>query len=124
MKACDQMVAKSSKLLRVSRLLVLLFILFLSLFALDAFSGQASFFMKLAGFLIHMVPSFILLGVLLISYKSPLLSGLIFILLSVLFTLYYDTHRSVLNFLVITFPLAVIGVLFIISQLLDRRRLF
>lgn len=122
MKVCDQMDAKSSKLVRISRALTLLFILFLSLFALDAFSGQASFFVKLTGFVIHLVPSLVLLGVLLISYRSPSLSGLIFILLSLVFTLYFKTYTVAVNFLTISFPLAVIGVLFIVSHVLNRRR--
>jgi len=108
-------------LLRVSRVLVLLFILFLSLFALDAFSGQASFFVKLTGFVIHLVPSLILLGTLLISYKSPFLSGLTFLLLSFASALCFETYKGALNFLAISFPLTVIGALFIVSHVLNRR---
>ncbi len=43
------------------RILMILFIGFISLFALDSFAGNQSFPEKIGGFIIHLIPSAVLL---------------------------------------------------------------
>lgn len=95
------------------RVLVILLILFLSLFSLDAFSDPASLSQKSIGFLMHLMPSIILLIALVISWKHPLQGGALFIVLGIAFTLYFHTYRFLSSFIIISFPLFIIGVLFI-----------
>ena len=52
---------KTNKLLWIPRVLAIMFILFISVFALDAFSGKVPFIKEFVGFLIHLIPSFILI---------------------------------------------------------------
>jgi len=104
---------KAKKYLWLPAELGLLYILFLSMFALDAFSGDASLTEKILGFLIHLIPSLVSLMVLVISWKKPAAGGALFIILCAVFTLFFRTYESLLNFLVISFPLAFIGILFI-----------
>lgn len=113
---------KSNKLLWIPRVLSISFILVLSLFALDTFSAEAPFIQKLAGFFIHLIPSFILVIALVISWKRPVAGGCILIFLSLLFTLYFKTYRFFSYFLLISFPLAVVGVLFIIFYVLAKKK--
>ncbi len=113
---------KADRLFWIPRALTIVFILFLSLFALDAFSGEASFLEKLAGFIIHLVPSIILVITLVIAWKWPVAGGCVLILLSILFTLQFNTYRYVSNFLIISVPLFVAGVLFIVFHVLAKRK--
>jgi len=77
-----------SKLIWVPRILTIIFILFFSLFALDAFTGNARFLEKILEFLIHLIPSFFLLILLIISWKQPLIIGYVFIILGIVFTFF------------------------------------
>ena len=115
-------IMKADKLFWIPRMLTIIFILFLSLFALDAFSGEAPFYEKLAGFFIHLVPSFILVIGLAIAWKRPFAGGCVLILLSLLFTLQFNTYRLVSYFLIISVPLFVAGVLFIVFHVLAKKK--
>lgn len=112
---------KTGKLIWIPRVLAMIFIVFLSLFALDAFSGDAPFIKKLGGFFVQLIPSFILVLTWLISWKRPLMGGSIFILLSIAFAFFFRTYRSVPTFLLTTFPVALVGILFIIFDLVAKK---
>jgi hypothetical protein len=113
---------KTDKLIWIPRVLAMIFIVFLSFFALDAFSGDASFIKKLGGFFVHLIPAFILVLTLLISWKKPLIGGSIFILVSIAFAFFFRTYRSVPTLLGITFPVALVGILFITLDLAAKKR--
>jgi len=104
---------KTHKLIWIPRVLAIVFIVFLTLFGLDSFSGDAPFLEKLGGFFIHSIPSMILLLILFIFWKKPLIGGSLFILFSIAFTLYFRTFRSLSTFLLLTFPFLVAGILFV-----------
>ncbi|WP_420852043.1 DUF7670 domain-containing protein [Pelotomaculum isophthalicicum] len=112
----------SNKLVWVSRVLAIIFILFISIFALDAFSDEVSFIDNLIGFLMHLIPTFIFLTALIIFWKYPQFSGLAFIILGMLFTFYFKTYRNIEYFLFLSIPQFVIGGLFIISHVLQRSK--
>jgi hypothetical protein len=112
---------KTDKLIWIPRVLAMIFIVFFSLFALDVFSGDASFFKKLGGFFVHLIPSFILLLILLVFWKKPLIGGSLFILLSIAFAFFLRTYRSVPTFLAITFPVVLVGILFITFDLAAKK---
>ena len=107
------------------RLLCIAAILFVSMFALDAFEPGMPFIQQLGGFLLHLIPSFILLLLLFVAWKRKLLGGILFILIGVglspfVYLLNYNrTHAVWVSFsiiLMITFPFIVSGILFIMSH--------
>ncbi len=51
------------------RILSILFIAFLSIFALDVFDGRHSVWQTVLAFLIHEIPVFILIGVLILAWR-------------------------------------------------------
>ena len=57
------------------------FILFVSLFAADAFSPGLTIWQQLGAFVIHLIPSFILLTFLIVAWKWELIGGIIFIII-------------------------------------------
>jgi hypothetical protein len=96
------------------RILVMVYILFISMFALDSFNGN--FWLSLLGFLIHLIPSFVLTGILILSWKYKLAGGIIFVVLSIVFTIFFSTYKDIVVFLLISLPLLIIGTLFIVDS--------
>src|SRR3989344_7208640 len=67
------------------RILSIIFLLFLSLFSLDVISPELSFWQIILGLFMHNIPVFILLIVLLISWKHEIVGGIAFILAGLLY---------------------------------------
>jgi len=67
------------------RILSIVFIIFLALMSLDIFEGNYGFWGTILGLLIHNIPTFILLGVLLASWKYEIVGGIGFILAGFLY---------------------------------------
>ena len=67
------------------RILSILFILFLAMFSLDVFDMNLGFWGTIVGLLMHNIPVFFLLVVLLISWKHEIVGGIVFILAGVLY---------------------------------------
>ncbi|HLC57302.1 MAG TPA: hypothetical protein VJH95_01895, partial [Candidatus Nanoarchaeia archaeon] len=67
------------------RILTIIFLLFLALMSLDVFSPELSFWQILLGLFMHNIPVFILLIILLISWKHEIVGGTAFILAGILY---------------------------------------
>jgi hypothetical protein len=115
------------------RICCIVAILFISMFAADAFAPGLNIWQQLGGFLIHLIPSLILIAVLIIAWKWEYIGGLIFMIIGIgmspyVFMLNYKrNHFSVGASLgiicLITFPFIVIGTLFILSHFMKKRKL-
>ena len=112
------------------RILCILAILFISLFALDAFGDGKTIGEQLLDFLIHLIPSFVLLAFLLVAWKWELIGGIIFMLIGIGFTPLIYKHNYSMNHSVgmsigiiacITIPFAIVGILFIVGYKLKKR---
>jgi hypothetical protein len=107
------------------RILTVLFIIFISLFALDAFSPELTFWQSLFGFFVHLIPSFILLAVLLISWKREIVGGIFFVLASLAYAFMSlqgasmdgNLNSAWKNILIIGAPAFLIGILFLVNWL-------
>jgi hypothetical protein len=64
----------------IPRILTILYILFISVFALDVFDKTSGIWNILLALLINLIPSFILIIILIISWKYELVGGIAFIL--------------------------------------------
>ena len=60
------------------RIICILAILFVSLFAADSFSPELKFWQQLAAFFMNLIPSFILLAILFVAWKWEKIGGIIF----------------------------------------------
>jgi len=112
------------------RIICILAILFVSMFALDAFAPGLTIWQQLAAFLMHLSPSFVLVALLAIAWRWELTGGVAFIVVGLLLSLpiflrNYRMNHSVLMSLVIilaiTFPFVLAGVLFVLSHRLRSR---
>jgi hypothetical protein len=109
------MVMKNTVLYWFPRVLCILYIVFISLFALDAFYGSNSLGYEFLAFLKHMIPSFMLIILLILSWKKELLGGILFLIAGVIFTLGYSTFQVTPVFFCISCPLFIIGVTFLMD---------
>jgi hypothetical protein len=94
------------------------------MFALDAFAPQLSVWQQIIAFLIHLIPSFILLLILVIAWRWEKIGGIVFISLGLIFTPfifstnYKHNHSiwlSISIILMITIPFIIVGILFLLS---------
>ena len=99
------------------RIIAILFIGFISLFALDSFSGDVPVGKQILGFFIHLIPSFVLVACLIVAWKNRIFGGLLFLVVGMVFTIYFGTYKNPTNFLLISAPVLLVGVLFILSKM-------
>ena len=117
----------------IPRVICILAILFVSMFALDAFAPELTIWQQLADFFIHLIPSFVLIALLILAWKWELIGGLVFTVIGLVLSPYVFMmnmsrgHFSVLLGLgivmMITFPFVVAGILFIVSYFKRKRTL-
>jgi len=94
------------------RILAIAFILFLTMFSLDVFGGSESIWQQIGGFFVHSIPSFVLLAILLISWKSSrgYVAGFIFTGAGIYWLI---VSRSFVSTWPISLPAIVVGLLFL-----------
>jgi hypothetical protein len=107
------------------RIIGIMAILFISLFALDAFAPGLSFWRQITGFFIHLIPSFVLTILLAVAWKWELAGGIVFTLIGILMSPIVFSHNYRMNesfwlslgiISSITFPFIVVGLLFILNH--------
>ena len=92
------------------RVLCILFVMFLSVFALDVFSENDGFGETILALLIHMVPTFVIVIALVIAWRWELVGAILFIT-SAFFFLISSGGES----WIISGPLFLVGVLFLFN---------
>ncbi len=110
------------------RILSIIFILFLAMFSLDVFDMKLGFWETLLGLFMHNIPVFILLAVLLISWKREIVGGIAFILAGLLYVaiMMINMFRNPFEWYMVSWniivagPAFLIGILFVINWLKKR----
>jgi hypothetical protein len=87
--------------------------IFVGLFALDAFNAGKPFIEALQDFVIHLIPSLVLLAVVVASWHRPWIGGVSFIALAIAYVSIARNHFDWI--VVISGPLLVVGTLFLWS---------
>jgi len=113
-----------------ARVLCILEILLIGMFALDEFGPGHTIWRQLAGFVIHLIPSIFLAILLLIAWKWEKPGGIILIVAGGAFGwfLMKTGSRHQLNFwgffttfMALAFPIILSGILFLVSDYLKNR---
>ncbi len=121
---------KTNKILHwTPRILCIAAILLISLFALDAFGPGMTFWQQIAAFLVHLIPSFILLALLIVAWRWELAGGLVFTVVALAFSPFIFVHNYHMNnsvwmslgiVMIINLPFLIVGLLFIASHFKKR----
>ena len=94
------------------RILGLLFAAFLAMFALDSEC--------VVGFLMHLIPSAVVLLCVAAGWCCPALGGVAMLLLGGAMTLFFHTYEDIVVFLIVSGPPFIIGLLFLAHWRLGR----
>lgn len=97
------------------RILAISFVLFLGIFALDAFSPAYSFWQNVAALLIHLVPNFLLLLLIVASWRREWIGGIVFPLLGILYIIFSHGNLPVSTLAIIAGPTFLLGLLYLLS---------
>ena len=114
------------------RIICILAILFVSLFAADAFAPGLTIWQQISAFIMHLIPSFVLLAFLIVAWKWEYVGGIIFIIIGLGLSPLVFIHNYKMNhsiwmslwiILLITIPFVIVGILFVVSHFLKKREL-
>jgi len=108
---------KNHKLLfLLPRILTILFLCFLALFSLDVFGMEGTLLEKIGGLFIHNIPTFILLGVLIVAWKFEFFGAVVF-LLAALFYIGMALRNAPNIFMALSWSIIIAGPALLISFL-------
>ncbi len=99
----------------IPRILAILYIIFITIFAFDESVFTLPWF-------VHLMPTLILGLILIFTWRKPLTAAIIFLVLGFGFTLIFKTYSNWLIFLLISLPLILIGILFLLERLFIRKK--
>lgn len=97
------------------RTFCIVFILFSSLFALDVFGESQSVWQTILALLMHLIPTFILITILVVTWRREWIGGILFILLGILYVVMYWGRFPLMTYSLISGPLVIIGILFLLN---------
>ncbi|HEX7607877.1 MAG TPA: hypothetical protein VF370_00955 [Candidatus Cryosericum sp.] len=105
----------------IPRALMILCILFLAVFSLDVFEMEGTLLEKLGGFVMHSIPSLVLVAVLLVSWRKPLVGGVLTLASAAALMLRWHLWAG-MAFATMILPLIVVGILFIVAHFAGRKQ--
>jgi hypothetical protein len=115
------------------RIICILAILFVSMFALDAFAPGLTLWKQIGDFLIHLIPSYIMIALLVITWKWEYAGGIIFTIIGFAFCVsvflrnynrnHFSAAQSLINTLIVAIPFVLVGILFIVSHNKKKQKL-
>lgn len=115
------------------RIICILAILFVSMFALDAFAPELTFWQQIGGFLLHLIPSYIMIVLLIVAWKWEYVGGIIFTILGFGFSVsvfllnynrnHFSAAQSLINTLIVAIPFVLVGILFMVSDNKKKRKI-
>ncbi|MCF7920655.1 MAG: hypothetical protein K9N06_12150 [Candidatus Cloacimonetes bacterium] len=104
----------------IPRVLIILVSLFAALFSIDVLQGPESIAHKLLGLLIHNIPVILILLILILTWKHPLIAGIVFSSLTLIFIILlaiYFKHFFLIDMIFFIMPLLISICLFFISHI-------
>jgi hypothetical protein len=104
-----------SILLWAPRALAILFVLFISMFALDVFGEGYSFWQTLVALFMHLIPSFLILIALAIAWRWAWVGGILFIGLGGYYVVMARGKMPLATLFIIAGPAVLTGCLFLAS---------
>ncbi|MCX7005162.1 MAG: hypothetical protein NTV22_18065 [bacterium] len=102
-------------LLWTPRILCILFALSISIFAADVFGEGYDVWHTILALLIHLIPTFVILAVLIASWRWPWVGGIVYIALGVFYMYWFWGKFNWMAYTFIAGPLFITGILFLIS---------
>jgi hypothetical protein len=99
------------------RILSLLFVGFLMLFSLDVFDGGYGFWGTLLALLIHNIPAFILLALVIVAWKRELVGAVTFFAAGLLYIFLAFVRGNIPWYLALSWSMTISGPAFVVGAL-------
>jgi len=112
------------------RIICILAILFVSMFALDSFDPKFTLWQQLQEFFMHLIPTYILILFLIVAWKWEMVGGLILMAFAIGFSPFIYLHNYQMNqsvwmslsvILMINVPFILTGALFVLSHHMKKK---
>ena len=109
----------------IPRILSIIVVLFFILMSLDIFNLKLGFLNTILALIMHNIPTFILIIILLISWRHELGGGICFIVIGLIYLVMMFINQTgnvaLSSSLIISCPLFIIGILFIINWIKKKK---
>jgi glucose-6-phosphate-specific signal transduction histidine kinase len=106
-------------LLWAPRILGILFAGFTGLFAMDVFGQGTGFWETILALIMHLVPTFLMIVILILSWRWPWIGGLCFALLGIVYIIWFSQTRGEPS-AIIYLPMFLTAAFFLASWFLRR----
>ncbi len=103
----------------IPRILIILVSLFAAMFSIDVFDGSDPISHKLLGLLMHNIPVLLLLLILILTWKRPLVAGIVFSFITLIFIILlaiYFAKFFWMDMLFFILPLLICVALFLLTH--------
>ena len=97
------------------RALCIVFIILTSLFALDVFGESKGIWETILALLMHLIPTFILIAILVITWRRELIGGILFSVLGFTYIINMWGQFPLMTYIVVAGPLIITGILFLLN---------
>ena len=98
------------------RIIGIIFTVFISIFALDVFE-EYKFPEVLVALFIHLVPTYLVIGALLVAWKWEKIGGILFLGLGLFYIIMSWGRFPGMTYLIISGPVVLMGILFLVGSL-------
>jgi len=117
----EKIITMKTLLFWLPRGFALLFALILMVFSFDVLGMPNTFWEKVGAFLIHTMPSIVMILVVLISWKKPLWGSIFFTIIFIFVTLYFKTYLKVFNFSFMSVPMLSTAIFYAFDYFYGKR---
>lgn len=97
------------------RVLCIIFALFISIFALDVFDGQHTFWETMLALVIHLIPPMVIILVLIVAWKRELIGCIVFLVLPIIYIAVAWGRFPISVYLTMCTPMLLISVLYFLN---------
>ena len=111
---------KDKILFFVPRILMIVYIIFISMFAFDVFNENQMFLESLIELCIQLIPSIMLSIILWYAWNNQKNGGFLLIGVGVIFTLFFELYTNFTTFLMLGVPIFISGILFLLNYQLKN----
>jgi len=91
------------------------------LFSFDSFEGDAAFGMKILAFLIHNIPVFVLIALLIVAWKREVIGGGLLIAAFIAAGILFKSFSGNMASFIIISPILISGILFIFNGIQGKK---
>ena len=113
---------KNKFLFWIPRVVAILAVLFMMMFSLDSMGEGQTFRDILVCFLMHNIPAFVLILILVLLWKRDLVMGILFVLAAFVLAIRFNGFGKNWGVLIIAAPFLIAGIIFIGNHFLLKKK--